>query len=316
MNFIILFLLVFSLEETHANKLQITNLKFENKEQTAKLIIQFKGFLEGSPELIIKEDILQVTMPSSTIWPQISRKISLLEPQDTEIKGYQYDQKTVRVRAILPFKLKGMEKQVSLTLQDNSVELYFPNRRYKSREYDENYLDYLLEQKSNNQQSQDEVKIIQSSVAQENEAIIEEKSFNVMAYIGKYIIFLSIILLSIYGLFLIFKKRVLKKGRLGFLNDSNLISILNTVYLDPKKSLLLVKVHDKILLLGNSENGLSNLSELDNISDLLKQGEREVAGNNFDTTLDSADKDQRKAVEKESLSDQIKRRVKNLRPLQ
>ena len=318
MKYIILFLFIFSIDQAHANKLLVTNLKFENQDQLAKLTIQFRGALLKAPELTIKGDILQVSMFNATIWPQISKKISLQKSQDTEIKGYQYDKKTVRVRAILPFALQGMEKRVSLTLKDDSVELHFPNKIYKRQDYDETYLNYLLEQKKQEIQSQDKIQTTQSSVSREDGAIIEEKSFSVMTYIGKYIIFLSAILLGIYGLVLLFKKRVLGKGRLGFLNDIGLVSVLNTVYLGPKRSLLLIKAHDKVLLLGNSEAGLSYLTELSDVSGLLKKGEQEIMGNNFDTTMDVIDQKNTKdeIEEKDSLSNQIKRKVKGLRSLQ
>ena len=116
---------------------------------------------------------------------------------------------------------------------------------------------------------------------------------------------------------------------MGFLNDTSLVSILNTTYLGPKRSLLVVKVHDKVLLLGNSETGLSYLSELQNVSELLKEGEKGIAGNNFDTTIDSVveskvskkiklkENIQEKATKNQkSLSEQIKQKVKDLRSLQ
>ena len=371
MKLILTFLFIFSLDLSYASKLKITDLVFSNRGERGKVSIQFQGPLKKSPELTIKKDILQVSMFDAIVWPQVSKKITLQRPNDSELKAYQFDKETVRVRAILPFPVQGLEKKVNLVLQDNSVELYFPiNSKQKGgekKEYDETYLDYLLQQKDGNRPNvfkgevgsdiaqpaqdrpgvlQDKVQMTQSapqkrgtkkeSLKAESGSIIERKSFDAMSYIGKYIVFLGIILLAVYGVVLIFKRRVLKKGRLGFLNNTDLVSVLNTTYLGPKRSLLVVKVHDKVLLLGNSETGLNYLSELEGVSDLLKEGEKEVAGSNFDSTVGAVKEGEvvekvkikenplagqenttpARDEKKSSLSEQIKQKVKDLRPLQ
>ena len=82
------------------------------------------------------------------------------------------------------------------------------------------------------------------------------------------------------------KKVMLGKNKLGFLNNSKIVEILNTTYIAPKRQLLLVKVHDQVMLLANSESGLSFISEVKDLSNLLKNAEAEVTGSNFDTGLD------------------------------
>lgn len=397
-----IFLCIFALwiAQVDAGQLKITELKFHHYGQLGKVIIKLNGSLHKAPELIVKKNILQVSLPNVIVWPSIKKRVSVRKSLDSELKAYQFDQNTVRVRTILPFAVKGMEEQVNLILKDHSVELYFPRisqrslakvtkkvpgakadtrlpslvaggsalrsssgealkggqllvkskLKKKPQEYDEEYLDYLLQKKAESKPSvvreeikpgnmlQDEVKTTQSSIEKKNDTIIEEKSFDVMTYIGKYIAFLGLILVGVYGLVLLFKKGVLKKGRLGFLNDTGLVSVLSTTYLAPKRSLLVVKIHHQVLLLGNSEAGLTYLSELKDVSDLLKEGEKKVAGGNFDTTIHALKKDevasqiklkenpfdgqsssgQKEDVKKKksSLSEQIKRKVKDLRPLQ
>ena len=351
----------------YADKVKVTELKFKHHKQLSKVTIMLSGSLERAPELLIKKNILQVSMPKAMVWPSIKKRVSVLRPQDSELMAYQFNKEIVRIRTILPFTLKGMEERVNLTIKENSLELSFPSRRpvekitkkvplmiksgaeKKKSQYDETYLNYLLEKKEETEAGiareevkseellEDKVQMIQSSVEKKNNPLIEEKSLDVMGYVGKYIAFLGLILLGLYGFVLFFKKGVLKKGKLGFLNDTDLVSVLSTTYLAPKRSLLVVKVHHKVLLLGSSEGGLTYLSELEDVSDLLKEGEKKVAGNNFDTTIheikgeeitgkmklkknpfhgqSSTKEKENMKKEKSSLSEQIRQKVKDLRPL-
>ena len=329
----LIFICFFMILQAHANKVRITHLEFENRDREGKVVIHFDGPLEKAPELTIKEEILQVSMFDAIVWPQVNRKISLQKTHDSELKAYQFDKQTVRVRAILPFALQGMEQKIKLVLKDNTVELSFPKHLVAKRpKYDESYLDYLLEKKneaahkretSPKEVVQDKIQTVQSA------PVIEKKSFDVMAYIGKYIAFLGLVLIGVYGFVWFLRKVMIKKGKLGFLNDTDLVSVLSTIYLGPKRSLLVVKVHNKILLLGNSETGINYLSELQGISDLLKEGEKEIGGGNFDTTIHAVDEEgieKKVKLKKEeapgqeskasSLSEQIKQKIKDLRPLQ
>ena len=140
---------------------------------------------------------------------------------------------------------------------------------------------------------QDEITTVHSSAEVQGEGkgeSVSPKSFDFMAYIGKYLLFLALVLALAYGIILLFKRGMLKKSGLGFLGDADLVSILSTTHLGPKRSLVLVKVHEKILVLGNSESGLSLLTELPDVAGLLKEGEQKLTGNNFDTTIHVAEK--------------------------
>lgn len=181
----------------------------------------------------------------------------------------------------------------------------------------------------------------------------KKTEFSVSSYVGKFVAFLGLILLFFYGVVHLMKKGVLKKGKLGFLNDTNIVEVLNTTYLGPKKSLLLVKVHKQVFLLSSTEKGMEFLSELDDTAGLLKEGEQSVSGHNFDNSLQTASNEDKKFKIKEltkglssiknikesnkkeeagleeflqkaesqvsdkvKLSDQIKNKVKNLKQIQ
>lgn len=161
-------------------------------------------------------------------------------------------------------------------------------------------------------------------------------NFSFMTYIGKYVAFLALVVLLFYGVMSLMRKGVLKKGKLGFLNSTKVVEVLNTTYIGPKRSLLLVKAHDQVFLVGSSEKGINLIHEVKDVAGLLKEGEKEIAGDNFDLNLGNAgssDKefnlkeDIRKAATNSKsaneltkdtvkLSDQIKSKVKNLKSLQ
>ncbi len=386
----LLVLVIFASSEVFA-KLKITNLSYQNQTDTkGKLLINFAGNLREAPELKVRDNILQVTMPETIVWPQIDKKASLGEKFDTDLKAYQFDKDTVRVRAILPYSVASKVEQVSLTIKDGQIELTFPKqptvvkapkkkvlkpkaiakapevkvqkreiaeKKEEKAEYDEKYLDYLLAQKKAEKSEKDISKPLKAELNQVQKEILDEvkteaaaplfgsnsdepmkeKQFSVMSYIAKYIAFLGIILLGIYGAVRLMKKGVLKKGKLGFLNNTDIITVLSTTYIAPKKSLMLVKVHDRVLLLGNSDSGLSFLTEVNDTTGLLKEGEKKVSGSNFDSTIGKVDIEDIgiKVKEKENpfagyesliaegpkkkegpkFSSQIKEKIKNLKPL-
>ena len=92
-----------------------------------------------------------------------------------------------------------------------------------------------------------------------------------------------------YGMVRLLKKGVFSRGKLGFLNNSQMIQVLSTTYVAPKKSLMVVKAHNQIFLVSNSENGLQFLSEMTDTTGLIKEGEKFVTGSNFDLKLGTAE---------------------------
>jgi hypothetical protein len=52
---------------------------------------------------------------------------------------------------------------------------------------------------------------------------------------------------------------------------------------------MVVKAHNQIFLVSNSENGIQFLSEMSDTTGLIKEGEKFVTGTNFDLNLGSAE---------------------------
>ncbi len=116
-------------------------------------------------------------------------------------------------------------------------------------------------------------------------------TFSFAGYAAKFTIFLALVLGLFYGVVQLLKRGVFNKGKLGFLNNTQLIQVLSTTYVAPKRSLLVVKAHKQIFLVANSETGLQFLSEMTDTSGLIKEGEKLVTGTNFDLNLGVAESD-------------------------
>jgi len=160
--------------------------------------------------------------------------------------------------------------------------------------------------------------------------------------ITKFVALLGIVLLLFYGVVTHLKKGMIRRGKLGLLKDLDSVAVLSTTYIGPKKTLMVVKAHQQVFLLASSEQGVHFLSEIRDVPGVFKESEKVMAGNNFDTTLVEAkvqdkpmtlkeenenqknDKEGKSlaeflasdALDKVKISQQIKNKVKSLKPLQ
>ena len=132
------------------------------------------------------------------------------------------------------------------------------------------------------------------------QAATETKSnFSVVGYIGKFVAFLAVMIAGFYGVLTLFKKGIIKKGKLGFLNSTKLVEVLSTTHIAPKKSLIMIKAHKQVFLISNTEAGMTLVSEIRDVAGLIKTGEEEITGSNFDTNLYSANKTEKQFKLKE-----------------
>lgn len=133
----------------------------------------------------------------------------------------------------------------------------------------------------------DEVNVNQAAISKE--PINTNDGFSFAGYAFKFAAFLAVVLGMFYGVVQVLKKGVFNRGKLGFLNNSQMIQVLSTTYVAPKRSLMVVKAHNQIFLVANSENGLTFLSEMTDTTGLLKEGEKQVTGTNFDVNMGSVE---------------------------
>jgi len=167
-----------------------------------------------------------------------------------------------------------------------------------------------------------------------------KSSFSLVEYGGKFVAFLGVVLLLFYGVITLIKKGVIKKGKLGFLNKTEQVTVLSQTHIAPKKSLMMIRAHNQVFLVSNTDAGIHPISEIKDVAGLLKDGELKIAGDNFDTNVLTAEGDSlidNKVKLKEDItqsnkqsslsdfigvqdkvkfSDSLKKKVKSLKPLQ
>ncbi len=201
-------------------------------------------------------------------------------------------------------------------ITDKAVVIDTPANLVESDKLDESYLS-SLEQKQVSEKAEakiaaqvdtDRVKLSQASVTKSTsstqssgEQVTGETkpNFSIMGYVGKFVAFLAVMLAGFYGVLTLFKKGIIKKGKLGFLNSTKLVEVLSTTHIAPKKSLIMIKAHKQVFLISNTEAGMTLVSEIKDVAGLIKTGEEEMTGSNFDTNLNSANKNEKQFKLKE-----------------
>lgn len=153
--------------------------------------------------------------------------------------------------------------------------------------------------------SGDRVSLTQAGIQKDSAKSVFNKeeptksAFSLTSYIGKFVAFLSLMVLGFYGVLTLFKKGVIKKGKLGFLHSTKLVEVLSTTHVAPKRTLMMVKAHKQVFLISNSETGMQLISEINDVTGLIKTGEAELTGSNFDTNLFKASRKEKEFKLKE-----------------
>jgi flagellar biogenesis protein FliO len=357
----IVFLLSFELLATT----RINGLEFNRvSSDQGKVVIKFSGDLNKEPELSFiespnnKKSTIQLVLPDAVVWPKIEKKAKVFGNKfDTSLTAYQFNKSVVRFRAILPKNLKEFKDKMKVIVGKKEINILFPlikkmengpldkfvsDVKAKKRvKLNEDLIKEIASDKRllTDNENSDKVKMQFSG----NEKGRKNKHLSLLTYAGKFSVFLLVILITFYAVISFLKKKVISKGKIGFLNSSELVSIINTTYISPKKSLVLIKAHKQVFLVGvDDNNGMSLISEIDNVTGLMKSGEKEATGKNFDTSMSDATKEdksfslkeivapiteensssenveikQEMVPKKNKLSEQIKDKVKKLKPLQ
>ena len=288
-----------------------------------KNIISLVGLNKGyeTPELKIIDQGVEVILPNTMVNSKMAKNLG-----SYQVIANKYDRSTVKVfiknNSNEKVKLEGI---VSLNLKDESVELVLPKLKTVkmnslvdkknetiefSEKLDEAYLAKLESEETKNDKvknvevNKDEVVLSTSAVEKDNipnnnssidsrsngkEDVSESKgNFSIFPYVVKFAAFLGVIVLGFYAVLTLFKKGVIKKSSLGFLNSTKLVEVLNTTHLAPKRSLMMIKAHRQVFLISSTENGIQLISEISDVTGLIKTGEREISGTNFDSNLDDA----------------------------
>ena len=324
------------------SKAKISSIQYAPMGNNGRIIINYSGQLNNFPELNFGPQMIQVVMGGASIWPKINKTVPLnTSGQDLKIMGYQYDKAISRVRAYLPFPVEQIKGQVNVQNNSGQLIVNFPipranvskvQKKRNSQSYDEQYLDKLLAEKKKTdspkkdfksffgeEKVKDKVKVTQSSIEKK-----QKSGFDITNYLGKFIAFLGLLVVGLYIVVLAMKKGFVKKGRLGFLHNSQMLKVINTTHISPKRSLMIVDVGQELFLIGSSENGLNLISKIEDREKVLKTEEFRITGSNFDTQLandpEKAEiklkEDINKSSDKpESVTSKLKEKMKSLKPL-
>ena len=338
--FSIIFLYFWAANVAYA-KIHFKDVTFEKVDANlGRVEILFNNDVVKLPWLKFEDRKIHLFVPESSIKSKVVKKLSLGKESNMTVVGEQFSKKDSRLSMVLPYSIKGLKGKVHVNLKGKKILLNFPLLKVKAKKvsskdaYDENYLQQLLNEK--NVQKKKEIKSdknIETDVVKSSFSSVPKKevSFSLGKQVAKFAIFLVLVLGIFYGIVLFIKKSVLSKNKLGFLNSTKVVEVINTTYIAPKRSILLIRAHKQVFLIGSSEKGLHSLGELSDITGLMKEGERAISGNNFDISLDSAsqkDKEfnlkeimnvempKKKEQQNVRLSEQIKNKIKGLKSLQ
>ena len=372
------FLLIASFFAASASaEVKVGSMDFRSGKDHGSLVLKFDGKLKEYPELKVSGSMIQVVIPDSTVARTIERKVSFsTSGKDTELVLERYANNSSKVKAVFPFNVSGHKDKVALMIKDNTIELNFPKIKTASapkaaakpvkaqkvatrvaakgapkKDYlNEDYLNSLIKIESEAKKGAKAAKIIRPKMDADevktalsaNQKTLSSKgksSFSLIEYGGKFVAFLGVTILMFYGIVTLMRKGFIKKGKLGFLNKTDQIQVLSQTYIAPKKSLMMVRAHNQVFLVSNTDSGIHPISEIRDVAGFLKEGERKIAGNNFDDSLGAAGSetaleekiklkeditksnkqsslsDYKGVRDKVKFSDQIKKKAKSLKPL-
>ncbi|MFA7614050.1 MAG: flagellar biosynthetic protein FliO [Candidatus Caldatribacteriota bacterium] len=344
---------------------KVSTLNYENKGQESVLKIAVEGKSNDLPEISVNDQLIEISLGEADDFKTINKKQGDVTLTAKTSKGRAV------VWAKLPFKVN--QNEVNLGWKNNQVEITFPTGKIIKEKktvtatpkaaapapkvvetkkavaakeaLNEEYLNKISKQIEKIEEKKVAAKEIKKDTVTTTQSAIGNKpqvnnTFSFAGYAAKFTVFLALILGAFYGLVSIFKKGVFNKGKLGFLNNSQLIEVLSTTYISPKKSLSLIRAHKQIFLVSNSDSGISLISEITDTAGLIKEGEKEITGTNFDLKLNDAQNSEGEIKLKEDIhtstpvnetsrleklvnktdivrfSDELKKKAKKLKPIE
>jgi flagellar biogenesis protein FliO len=372
---LILITLIF-FKSAFAEDVKIKGIDFSKADQKGIIKVNLSGNLNDNPELKVLGKSIELIIPNAHVNQKISKKLSELsivasqaDRSSVKIQA-QLGQNLTGLESLVSVTLKDSAVEIIYPSKGKAVSNISRapgvkevardsvlNTNSEIEKLDESYLAKLeaqndkaesdkkvakIEEKKPSEKV-DGVKLSQAAVTKSTSPVKmtdEEKpksTFSVAGYIGKFVAFLSLMILGFYGVLTMFKKGFIKKGKLGFLHSTKMVEVLSTTHIAPKRTLMMVKAHKQVFLISNTESGVQLISEINDITGIIKTGEAEVTGSNFDTNLNDANNTEKEFKLKEDdyadydsldemlneppvkdqvrFSDQIKKKVKNLKQL-
>jgi flagellar biogenesis protein FliO len=269
---------------------QITHMELKkNKNGLQEFIIDYEGRIVSPPRITsVKGNGLLEWVDADPTKEVISKHSSILQYNDHIM---QINLPKIGLSAALLSKamLRLEQGRAKLTFQEelkNPAPIAAPVKGKVVKESSD-YVNYLL---SSVDEKSDPLKKNQENTKVDTKKLELSKPTNI-SY-TTYLVKMIFVLAGVIGFFFLvvklMKKVMVGRGSLNLLRSSKLIEVMTTTYIAPKRQLMLVKVHDQVLLLANSESGISLLSEVKNLAGLLKEAELKIEGSNFDVSAEQA----------------------------
>lgn len=293
---------------------KVTSLDLITAGGTGHVSITLEGRSSELPDYKVNGKVIEITLSDAEKFAAISKNV-----QGAQLSADAINGKAI-IKAVLPYEVAS--DKVNLGWKNKNIEVTFPRGKVARVESDrpsppvknENIIlkkveskvakEALNEDYLNNLVKEDNVKKVETPIKDDSisvkqaaiskaetpkEVISSNDNFSFAGYAVKFTVFLALVLGLFYGAVQLLKKGVFNRGKLGFLNNSQMIQVLSTTFVAPKRSLMVVKAHNQIFLVANSENGLTFLSEMTDSTGLIKEGEKLVTGTNFDINLGAAE---------------------------
>lgn len=349
-SFLSLIFILFSFQADAGER--VTGIKYSSLDKDHFFELNYGSKKKPSTQLEFKPNVIQLSLPNTIVWPKQEKRVRLEGTNvDVSVLAYQFTKDTARFRVVFPEAMKVNQDNVSLVETGNGYRIVWKNGgtvSAKKDSYDENYLERLLNEKISKDGSQKEVqkgKVVSEKLLKLENEVKQDKINTALSATEKssddglndYLVKFFGIILALGGLCLVVlqmvKKGVLKKGKLNFLRNTQQIEQISSHHLSPKRSLHLVKVAGQVFFIGATDNGISLLSEVSSPGSVLKEAEKILAGDNFESNLETANNPEAETKEfqiKEDITkseagleekktefvNQLKERVKNLKSLQ
>ena len=323
---------------------RVSSVSLGEEGGAATMTVRFKGGLAGPPEAaVVRGRIVQVSLPGAVVWPRIERAVPV-GGGEARVMAYQYTRDVVRARAVLPYDVGAGAPAVSE--RPGAVELSFAAAPAGASAaapgadaYDESYLEGLL--------SDREIEGMASAADAADAADAAAGASppapagdlvgvrmsgrdrgalaSLLPYLGRFGALLGAALLAFLLLAWGLKRTVFSRGRLGFLSGTRVVQVLDRTAIAPRRTIVTVRAHGQVLLVGVDDKGMHFLAEVRDPAGLVKEGERRIAGDNFDTRVEDASAAGRDfplkgaldgPAPKERIADRIRKKVKDLKSLQ
>lgn len=336
----------------YANQ-RVESIGYRNLSNNHFFEVNYKDGKKPDAKLEFKPNVIQLSLPNTIVWPKQEKRV---RPEganfDVSILAYQFTKDSVRFRIVFPDNLTVDQSKVSLRETGKGYRIIWKNDQAVSKgnakpsSYDESYLNKLLNEKPKADKvakvENKTIQLLEKSLKEDkvNSALAAtskegESGNNLNDYLFKFVMIVLVMAGMLVVALHLMRKGVLKKGKLNFLRNTNQIEQISSTHLSPKRSLHLVKVAGQVFFIGATDNGISLISEINSPGNVLKEAEKILSGDNFESNLQDVEarpeaesvqvkiKEDITTSSKDGLEEkksefvnQLKQRVKNLKSLQ